>query len=384
MKFLLRHVEKLILGLVLLGLLASAYYLLMSLRQTRETVAEVQKAVTMVSQGDQPLEPLRDDAFNPATELVSPSIRLQVAKEEESGSLVEPQKYIRCANRECSYLLPFDTEICPYCGEEQPEVEPTVTKGEDADEDGIPDYVETQYRFLNPDNPQDAFQDYDRDGFTNLEEYEQKTELDDPKSFPSLAVKLRYMQIYRKAIPIMFSDLARNNPDEPESWDATVRIITGGRRRSAIVRIGDKAGDYRIADIRYDEQEDRAELVVKPADAEDGESVVIPQGEMAREKGYVVRLMYLTNRTDPRRTYRFEVRKGEPFVLPGPRTREQYEVVELSRNPETVRVRQIRREPQAESTVFDVDRLNLQRDFYRANRRGGGEIPGPGGRYPQP
>ncbi len=45
-----------------------------------------------------------------------------------------------------------------------------LTRG-DSDNDGIPNNVESQYGFLDPDDPSDAGADQDGDGLTNLEEY---------------------------------------------------------------------------------------------------------------------------------------------------------------------------------------------------------------------
>lgn len=52
------------------------------------------------------------------------------------------------------------------------------TNGADSDSDNIPDLVEDFYPFLNKNNGNDGFDDYDNDGLINYREYEEKTKMD--------------------------------------------------------------------------------------------------------------------------------------------------------------------------------------------------------------
>ena len=80
----------------------------------------------------------------------------------------------------CGRPIPAEATECPFCHTKQPEL---VKIEVDTDRDGMPNEWELQYGF-NPNDAKDAALDADSDGFTNLEEYEAKTDPRDPKSHP--------------------------------------------------------------------------------------------------------------------------------------------------------------------------------------------------------
>jgi len=79
----------------------------------------------------------------------------------------------------CGKPIAAGLETCPLCGMKQKYVKVEV----DSDHDGIPNDWEKKYGF-DPMNPADAAQDADKDTFTNLEEYQAKTDPKDPASHP--------------------------------------------------------------------------------------------------------------------------------------------------------------------------------------------------------
>ncbi len=79
----------------------------------------------------------------------------------------------------CGRPIPAGYEACPFCGTKQSVVKVEV----DTDHDGLPNDWEKKYG-LNPADPSDAAKDADGDGFTNLEEFQAKTDPRDPKSHP--------------------------------------------------------------------------------------------------------------------------------------------------------------------------------------------------------
>jgi hypothetical protein len=57
----------------------------------------------------------------------------------------------------------------------------------DSDGDGLPDGIEVN-NGLDPLNPADGMQDADNDGYRNIEEYKSKTDINDAKSKPQVAM----------------------------------------------------------------------------------------------------------------------------------------------------------------------------------------------------
>ena len=116
----------------------------------------------------------------------SPS-RLQVPNDKE-GSFLASECRVYCQNPDrtaCHKPIPFKSETCPFCGYKQPQEDSdeAVRGGVDSDNDGMPDVWEIKYGFKQLD-PADGNQDADGDLFTNVEEYEAKTNPKDPESHP--------------------------------------------------------------------------------------------------------------------------------------------------------------------------------------------------------
>ncbi len=124
-----------------------------------------------------------------------------------------------------------------------------VRGGADADMDGLPDAWEAKYG-LNPRDPADAKQDPDGDTFTNLEEFEAKTDPKDPDSHPdfldslTIAGNLRVDMLpfaVKMATPtprnyrFTFEVTARNQERKPVIGESLVRS-------SATAELGEEIG----------------------------------------------------------------------------------------------------------------------------------------------
>ncbi len=127
----------------------------------------------------------------------------------KKANFLASERRILCQNgdaaskqKACGKPIPADSEICPLCGVKQNVVKVEV----DTDHDGMPNAWEKKYGF-NPEDPADAAQDADGDGFTNLEEYQAGTDPRDANSHPDyldfLAVsgELRHTEL-----PFYFND----------------------------------------------------------------------------------------------------------------------------------------------------------------------------------
>lgn len=147
--------------------------------------------------------------LNKALEGISDPSLLKVPGEKE-GSFLASEGRVFCQNPDmtnrCHRPIPAACEVCPFCGYAQPSKKPVdVTRiGGDADNDGLPDAWEGKYGF-NPNDPADAQQDPDGDTFTNLEEFEAKTDPKDPQSHPNYLDFLSVVGDLRKeTLPFWF------------------------------------------------------------------------------------------------------------------------------------------------------------------------------------
>ncbi len=170
----------------------------------------------------------------------------------------------RCPH--CSRFVPRqryfrEYEQCPFCeetlldpgeiikvkGPEGPE-----TPG-DMDGDGIPDVDEEKWG-LNPRDPSDAADDLDDDGFSNLMEYKEGTDLKNAASHPDM-----YKRLYLNAIreveldPVLMKVTV--NGEKKEMWD--IQINTDGGTKTKFMALGDSINlepkrRYKIVDVIYD------------------------------------------------------------------------------------------------------------------------------------
>ena len=184
--------------------------------------------------------------------MVSPSL-LEVPSEKE-GSFLASECRVHCQNPKCRVPIPAKSKICKVCNTPQQSTDDAevVRGGIDADQDGLPDAWELKYG-LNPNDPTDAKKDLDGDTFTNLEEFEAKTDPKNPDSHPEFLDFLATSgQLKVESLKFWF-----------ERADATSR--------------DPKAGDWRIT--------------------------FVLQGDVAKEMGY-----------DARRSAKMQAKVGEEIV----------------------------------------------------------------------
>ena len=175
-------------ALVGLALLAGAGYLFAtSLGNTPEAASEQCKA-------ELPKVPANKDVPQAdlskltaiAEGLTKPTLLGEV--KDDAGSFLASEHRVFCKSPDdpkCRRPIPFKSEVCTWCKGKQPSEKPEEAerRGTDLDNDGMTDAWEKRYG-LNPDDRADADQDADGDLFTNLEEFNAKTNPKDPEDHP--------------------------------------------------------------------------------------------------------------------------------------------------------------------------------------------------------
>ena len=165
-----------------------------------------------------------------------------------TNHLMVAELRVKCVK--CGRPIPVDADVCPFrnCGAQQPTVVRANIK--DSDLDGMPDEWEIKYGF-NPNNADDALQDADNDGFTNLEEYQAGTNPRDPASHPPYAKKLRVLKIGHMPMPLSFQGVQRRSAND-------LRFLLKNRQlqRDTYAKLGDTVDGYKLE--KYEEKKIKA------------------------------------------------------------------------------------------------------------------------------
>ena len=177
--FFVAHYELVALGVGILALVAGVAYYVMSLgvdpdEAASESVAEVRRMKPSATG----VKGLEMDEMRLAVKLTRNPVQTKDVADGTENFLTS-ERVVRCMDAKCGKAIApsrnrqkkEDGEYavkCPYCGAWQESEQKVVL---DSDGDGIPDKWEIRYG-LNPKDPADAAADSDKDGFTNLEEYQ--------------------------------------------------------------------------------------------------------------------------------------------------------------------------------------------------------------------
>ncbi len=157
----------------------------------------------------------------------------------------------------CSRPIPAHLTKCPFCKMEQPAL---VKIEVDSDRDGLPNDWEVKYGF-NKDDPRDAAQDADKDGFTNLEEFTAGTDPKDAKSHPDYmdflaldgSLRQTFLPFYfKQANPVGKSHrLTFQRLDVKSKFDVTLTAMVGEAIKSGDGKysVGYTAKNYVVKDV---------------------------------------------------------------------------------------------------------------------------------------
>lgn len=372
MDFLRKHYEKVIFTLFLLLFLGWCLFLWRTFVRVDTTLKKMVWGIGVNPAGTKPLEPVSRESFNGLDALVDPRVEWLMRGDPSIGTLFDPARYIRCRNSECFYLLPYDTKQCPFCSTDAG-VTTSVggpSKDLDSDGDGIPDHVEKQYAFLDPQESRDAQFDEDADLFSNLDEYRAGTKLDDPTSHPPFARKLRLVRAMQTPLPILFVKMTRTGDDQAK-WTFQFTVVEGNRTVTRFARLGERVGPYTLLSVtpkstkvwepatKSQREVDVSEVTIEQT----GEApVTLVREKPAYQKNESVRFIFLTDSSNPNACPQPEVLVGQEFVLNvGKELRETYVLVAVGEREAIVR-----RAGDEAGVEFRVPRVNPELDFQQA------------------
>lgn len=264
MDIFIKHYEKVVLGLFLLLLLLGSVFVLGAFdRSKKDLEQKKQDAVSKIKGGA--ILPVLDTSRFAAEENLRDTRKnvaiVSSAKDDPKGSLIVPHRYIKCFSEKCNYLLALSTDTCPFCATKQLDLGKDSEEGDDTDGDGIPDLVEQKYStFLNYLNPQDARQDYDNDGFLNVEEHRAEAAMDDPDSFPPLGNLIRSIKTFRRPLPLQMRTVDTYNSTDKAKWEVALNYFDtkSQRQRSRTLLIGESFMDFKLIDAGFDGEGDTA------------------------------------------------------------------------------------------------------------------------------
>jgi len=191
--------DKLIAGLMVVLLLASAVYL--GVRLHRVAVEE-QSMRTKLEQ----MTPLHPHAAASDLEPYNTARDKFAAPDQLGGwtnAMLVPETRVWCVD--CRRPIEITAEVCPFCKTRQPE---PPKEPDDKDQDGMLDKWEIA-NGLNPGDPTDASKDPDGDGFTNIEEFRAQPQTDpqDGNDHPSYVGKLCVERIVAHPFRLLFKSV---------------------------------------------------------------------------------------------------------------------------------------------------------------------------------
>ena len=303
------HYDKLLLVLSVVLFAAAVAALSSGSSGARQAAENLKRRVKAFQPKHPVLKPLSSDEFDSALGEMSDPFVLGT-----NSPLLVAVERVACVK--CSLPIPMSDDQCRYCGAEQPSE--TVGDGWDTDGDGIPDVWEKKFGF-NPLDSLDGALDADSDGFTNLEEFQQRTDPRDPKSHPARFRFLRVAEI--EATPFPF--LLRGKTRQPDGgYKFQVNDASG---KSNYLRKGDKlpGTDFTLTDYETRRELVKVPGVVKPAERDvfyvtfrRGEDFVeLKENGPAQSSAFEVTLVCTKDRTGAS----WHVKRLESFEMDGER-----------------------------------------------------------------
>lgn len=325
-RWLMARYDKLIAVSVYLALTASLLYLALRVGAIQRMDAEFQRKLDGLRPEYPEAAAVSDANYLAALAAVTNPPQLG---DWSSRALTIPELRVWCV--ECFRPILFRAMTCPFCDVEQP-IPNEINEGLDSDGDGIHDRAEERLG-LDPNNPSDAQEDADDDGFTNLEEYTAGTDVRDPASFPSLEPFLTLEKIGVEPFQFLFKSYFKGRGDS-----MTFALNTRDGGRTYFLRIGDEAEGFKLdsfeqksetSDVGYaGARRDLSELTLTKGD----QKIILIIGKDVKFQDYTATILY---RRDGRR---FETKRGDKFAL---RESLEYRVIHIDNATGSVVIRRM-------------------------------------------
>lgn len=251
------HYDWLVTGVGLVALLAAGGFYGMSLGDDPDELAAAKASdVDRMKPSDIGVKPVDMTTNSAAIRATRSPVTIGDVPEKQASFLASA-RYVMC---KCGKAISGDVKKfpkCPFCGEKQLEDQVIVL---DSDGDGLPDEWEKKFG-LNPNDPADAALDKDGDFFTNLEEYQAKTDPTDKNDHPdyldSLKLALPLKETY---MPFVFTKATKiPNGWRCEFFDATKKDVKRGNTGMITAKVGELVGDYGYTVKEYREKSEKRE-----------------------------------------------------------------------------------------------------------------------------
>lgn len=253
---------------LLFAFIGSMVYVLDIIRET----AENQGLAIATGKADQERLTGKEDVFN-CEKVIRKNMgswNKSVARSAEfngmSSDLVIPQEISFCPlSEKCEkLLLPrgyMSGKKCPSCNGLLPvpperKVSRFRRTEDDHDGDGIPNRDEENFK-LDPQDPNDALYDRDRDGFSNVYEFRNGFKLNVRGNHPPMWYRLSLKELGRQKLPVLFKAVNTNNSSDQKRWDVQINHMnpknmtelknTDVTTIGGLITIDDR--EYRIARI---------------------------------------------------------------------------------------------------------------------------------------
>jgi hypothetical protein len=299
-----QNYEKLVLFIVLVMLFGSALLLILETGRVRQTLNEARWEKPDVSpKMVQPAALATYDAMRAS------SVQASQTSGGRTNRLLGSELRVSCI--ECGKPIPFDASKCPFCGGIQPSIADI-----DRDGDSLPDKFENE-QGLNPLDPGDALKDLDGDGFSNMEEYQSKTDLKNPADFPPPAAKLRVVRVVSNPFKLRFQGDAKL-PGGKVRYQLNLRSL----ERTYFVSVGDELEGVKVMEYIPDSP-DGPTLILKQGDA----TVRLMKGKEVTKFERVADILFLIDLTP------FRVRVSDVMKLKD----REYKIIDIRRDGVLIR-----------------------------------------------